>query len=78
MGQELAGHGFVMMDGADVSEGMRDIARKQGLYRNLYRTDLTKPPDFITDSYAGMICIGTLGTHINAGVLDEMVRITRS
>lgn len=76
--QELAGHGFVMMDGADVSEGMLDIARNQGLYRNLYRTDLTKPVDFTTDSYAGTICIGTLGTHIDARVLDEMVRITQS
>ena len=76
--QELAGHGFVIIDGADVSEGMLDIARKQGLYRNLCRTDLTKSLDFTADSYAGTICIGTLGTHIDAKVLGEMVRITKS
>ena len=32
--QELAEHGFVIIDGADISEGMLYIARKQSLYRN--------------------------------------------
>ena len=57
---------------------MLEEARNKGVYRDLLKMVLGKPLYFETDSFDGVVCVGTftLG-HARAESLDEFVRITR-
>ncbi|MQA05253.1 MAG: methyltransferase domain-containing protein [Streptosporangiales bacterium] len=69
----------VTIDGADISEGMLERARGRGVYRNLVKTDLTRPLEFADDSYDAVLCVGTLTDgHVGPAAFDEFVRVVRA
>ena len=68
----------VQIDGADLSPGMLDVARKSGAYRDLKEVDLSKRLDIPTETYDVVACVGTLTKgHVGPGVLKEFVRIAK-
>ena len=77
-GQGLAAHGFVTIDGLDVSPEMMQVAARRGVYRNFVTADLNLPLDIPSDSYDGASCCGTFTHgHVNANCLDEVFRILK-
>lgn len=78
VGAELAARGFTAIDGIDLSQGMLDVARAKGAYRDLRKADLTARLPFDDDAYDATICVGTLTEgHVGPEALDELVRVTR-
>ena len=56
----LAARGYNHIDGADLSEEMRAVAAEHGVYRDLFRLDMTD--DYgISDRYDAAICVGVFG-----------------
>ncbi|KAF1958515.1 S-adenosyl-L-methionine-dependent methyltransferase [Byssothecium circinans] len=78
VGASLAKLGAKDVDGADLSPGMLDVARKTKAYKDLDPVDLSKPLTKADDSYDVVTCIGTL-THAHVGpeVLSEFVRVVK-
>ena len=71
-GALLAAAGYTSVDGADLSPEMRDVAARLGVYRNLYRLDMTA--DYAPQigaaigtelapapPYDAVICVGVFG-----------------
>ena len=79
VGAELRDRGFTVIDGIDLSQGMLDVARAKGCYRDLHKADMTARLPFADDAYDATICVGTLTEgHVGPEALDELVRVTRS
>ena len=78
VGQSLYALGFTDLMAIDLSEGMPEEARNKGVYRDVLKMILGKPLSFETDSFDGVVCVGTftLG-HAPAESLDEFIRITK-
>ena len=77
-GQGLAEHGFVTIDGLDVSPEMMQVAARRGVYRNFIAADLNLPLDIASDSYGGASCSGTFTHgHVAANCLDELFRVLK-
>ena len=77
-GQGLAGHGFVTLDGLDVSPEMMEVAARRGVYRNFINADLNLPLAIASDSYDGASCSGTFTHgHVDARCLDELFRVLK-
>ena len=77
-GQGLAGHGFVTLDGLDVSPEMMEVAARRGVYRNFINADLNLPLAIASDSYDGASCSGTFTHgHVDARCLDEVFRVLK-
>jgi len=77
-GQGLASHGFVTIDGLDISPEMMQVAARRGLYRNFIAADLNLPLAIADASYDGATCSGTFTHgHVGAGCLDELFRILK-
>lgn len=77
-GAELARLGFGTIDGIDLSQGMLDVARGKGVYRELRKADLTARLPYDDGTYDATICVGTLTEgHVGPEALDELVRVTR-
>jgi predicted TPR repeat methyltransferase len=70
---------YQSIDGLDISQGMLDVARKTGVYRDLEIADLTKRLSKEDGAYDAVVCCGmfTHG-HLGPGPLDELVRVVRS
>ena len=78
VGRELAGLGYLHIDGIDYSTPMLEVAEKTGAYQNLLDADLNKPLDIEEGIYDALICIGTFTHgHVGAGCLDELFRILK-
>ena len=78
VGQGLAGHGFVTIDGLDVSPEMMQVAARRGVYRHFIAADLNLPLAIASDSYDGASCCGTFTHgHVAAACLDELFRILK-
>jgi len=78
VGAELAALGFTTIDGIDLSQGMLDVARAKGAYRELRKADLTERLPFADGAYDATICVGTFTEgHVGPEALDELVRVTR-
>jgi ubiquinone/menaquinone biosynthesis C-methylase UbiE len=66
------------IDGLDLSAGMREVARKTGVYRKLEAADLSKALSMADESYDIVTCVGTLTkAHVGASVLREFVRVAK-
>lgn len=77
-GVELAARGFKVIDGLDVSAEMLAIAAEKKVYRTLDKADLTKPIALADNSYAAVLCVGTLTHgHVGPDALDELLRVAR-
>ena len=77
-GQGLAGHGFVTIDGLDVSPEMMQVAGRRGVYRRFVTADLNLPLAIAADSYGGATCSGTFTHgHVDARCLDELFRLLK-
>jgi predicted TPR repeat methyltransferase len=70
---------YQTIDGLDISQGMLDVARKAGVYRELEIADLTKRLSKDNGAYDAVVCCGmfTHG-HLGPGPLDELVRVVKS
>lgn len=78
VGAELAKMGADDIDGLDISEGMLQIARKSGAYKNLKITDLTKRLEFENGEFDALVCCGTFTQgHLGPEPLAEFVRIVK-
>jgi SAM-dependent methyltransferase len=78
VGEALHEHGFVTVDGVDVSHGMLEQARAKKVYRHLLCADLTARIPLDDESYAAGLCVGSLGAgHVGAQHLAEMLRPIR-
>lgn len=79
VGEALAKGGAVVVDGADFSPPMLEIAKKTGAYQNLATVDLNKPVEYPDNHYEIVTCCGTF-THGHVGpspALREFVRILK-
>jgi ubiquinone/menaquinone biosynthesis C-methylase UbiE len=77
-GQGLSAHGFVTIDGLDVSPEMMQVAARRGAYRNFIAADLNLPLAIASDSYDGASCSGTFTHgHVAAACLDDLFRILK-
>ena len=77
-GQGLAGHGFVTIDGLDVSPEMMQVAGRRGVYRRFVTADLNLPLAIAAESYGGATCSGTFTHgHVDARCLDELFRLLK-
>ncbi len=76
-GVELSALGYKTIDALDYSEAMLEVAGGRGIYRALIEADLNKPLAIADGAYRAIICTGTFThSHVGAGCLDELVRIT--
>jgi predicted TPR repeat methyltransferase len=72
----LAEHGFTAVDGLDLSPEMLGVAAATGHYHQLVVADLNAPLPFADGAYHAVLCNGTFTSgHVDAGCLDEIVRI---
>jgi ubiquinone/menaquinone biosynthesis C-methylase UbiE len=79
VGNELAKMGAEDIDGLDISEGMLNVARKSGAYKDLKIADLTKKLEFEDGEYDALVCCGTFTHgHLGPEPLAEFVRIVKS
>jgi predicted TPR repeat methyltransferase len=78
-GVALKANGFQIIDGCDFSEGMRAVAAKRGVYRELFHADLNTPPTKVVDgAYAAATAVGVFAHgHLKGIALDEIVRCVR-
>jgi predicted TPR repeat methyltransferase len=74
-GEQLAQHGFITIDGIDISPEMLDVATARGAYRHLVCADLTSPLD-IEHRYGGSVSAGTFTTgHVGADALPSIASL---
>lgn len=79
VGVELANMGAEEIIGVDISEGMLDIARKTGVYKDLKTADLTKKLPYENGEFDALTCCGTLTHgHLGPEPLAEFVRVVKS
>jgi predicted TPR repeat methyltransferase len=65
------------LDGVDLSEGMLNVARGKGIYRDLETADLNEGIEKRGGCYDVVVCVGTLTKrHVGAEVLGEFTRLT--
>lgn len=78
MGELLSLLGYRGLDALDLSEGMLEIARSKGVYRDLHQAALGDTLALPSDHYAGIVCVGvfTVG-HAEPEALDELLRIAK-
>ena len=60
-GLELSRFGYTEIDGLDVSAGMLEHARNQGIYRQLFRKRIGVDNLSELPSYRGVLCVGSFG-----------------
>jgi ubiquinone/menaquinone biosynthesis C-methylase UbiE len=78
VGTELAKMGAEHIDGLDISEGMLEVARKTGAYKDLRIADLTKKLEIEDGAYDSLVCCGTFTHgHLGAEPLAEFVRVVK-
>ncbi|MEM7132428.1 MAG: class I SAM-dependent methyltransferase [Chloroflexota bacterium] len=77
VGAELKRMGYSAIHGADISQGMMDLAQQHDCYRKLFLLDLTKRFDHLPEKYDAVISVGILGRLIPTTVLSELIQITK-
>ncbi|KAF2821275.1 S-adenosyl-L-methionine-dependent methyltransferase [Ophiobolus disseminans] len=79
VGIELAKLGAKEIDGLDISEGMLDVARKTGAYRDLKIADLMARLPIVDGTYDALTCCGTFTHgHLGPEPLAEFVRVVKT
>ena len=67
------------VDGIDISPEMLRIAEEKQLYRSLYKVDLTKSLDKITNDYGAVLSAGTFTSgHLGPEPLESLLGIART
>jgi predicted TPR repeat methyltransferase len=75
VGVELSRLGFSTIDGVDVSEPMRELARSKAVYQQLHHGDLTARTSIADDHYGAAICVGSFAPgHLGPPSLAEIAR----
>ncbi|MEM7123296.1 MAG: methyltransferase domain-containing protein [Pseudomonadota bacterium] len=78
LGDQLAERGFTTMDANDLSEGMLEIAKTKGIYRDCQLMELGKSLAYASNTYDAVTVCGVFTpNHAPASSLDELVRITK-
>lgn len=78
VGQSLAKAGFSDIDGIDYSSEMLREAKKKNCYKELFKADLNRELPFDSETYHGILCIGTFTHgHVKANCLDELFRLLK-
>ena len=78
MGQVLNMLGYNSLIAMDFSQGMLDVAREKGVYRELHQMALGETLDYVTDSFDAAISTGVFtAAHAPASSFDEIVRIVK-
>jgi ubiquinone/menaquinone biosynthesis C-methylase UbiE len=83
VGERLAAHGLVTIDGLDISASMLKVARHKrvgdnAVYRQLIEADLGEPIPIDDHHYDAVVSAGTfVSGHVDANALYELVRILR-
>jgi len=74
----LRAQGFAgPIDAVDLSQEMLDVAAAKGLYRALFRADVTRPLG-LTETYAGIVSSGTFTSgHVGPEALDPILDCAR-
>lgn len=68
----------VLCDGFDISPEMLDLARARGVYRALYRVDLTGDLSVLPQDYGAVVSAGTFTHgHLGPSVLSALLTIAR-
>ncbi len=79
VGQILYQTGYRNLDGLDASEGMLDVARAKGCYRNLYQLLLGERIDLEPSTYDAVIASGVLTQgHAPPESLDGLLTLAKS
>ena len=79
LGEILAPLGYKDLVAIDLSQGMLEVARKKGLYKEVHHMVLGEYLDFSDDTFAATIAPGVFNVnHAPPESLDELVRITRT
>lgn len=75
-GQALARAGFTLIDGADFSAEMLEVARSKGVYRSLHHTDVADPFPFAPGSYKNASAIGLFSPgHAPPETIDAVLAL---
>ena len=78
VGVELKKFGYNYFDGADLSQKLLDLVKKN-LYQNLSKIDLNKNIPIKDNTYDAVMCVGTFTFgHVKPQALDEFIRITKN
>jgi SAM-dependent methyltransferase len=78
LGASLFLLGYKNLVAIDFSEGMLEVARRKGVYRELRQMVLGEYLDFSNRSFAAVAVMGVFGAgHAPLESFDELVRITR-
>lgn len=78
MGLVLNMLGYNNLIAMDFSQGMLDVAREKGVYRELHQMVLGETLDYVTDSFDAAISTGVFtAAHAPASSFDEIVRIVK-
>ena len=66
------------IDGIDISAEMLHVSEEKGLYRSLYKVDLTKALDVIANDYGAVLSAGTFTSgHLGPDPLESLLDIAR-
>ena len=79
VGELLYQQGYFNLEGMDISPGMLEKAKAKKIYTNLYQKVMGEPLGFPTNSFDGIVSVGTITFgHAPVSSFDELVRITKS
>jgi SAM-dependent methyltransferase len=66
------------IDGIDISADMLHVSEEKGLYRSLYKVDLTKALDVIANDYGAVLSAGTFTSgHLGPDPVKSLLDIAR-
>ena len=66
------------IDGIDISADMLNVSEEKGLYRSLYKVDLTKSLEVIANDYGAVLSAGTFTSgHLGPDPLISLLYIAR-
>lgn len=78
LGDTLEVLGYSDLVGIDLSEGMMDVARRKGAYRELRRMVLGEPLDFPDHRFDAVFSVGVFTAgHAPPDSFDELLRVVR-
>lgn len=79
VGELLGTLGYPVVDGLDASEGMLEVARSKGAYRQLHHAFLGEALPFDDDAYVAVVSTGVFTAgHVGVEGLPELFRVVRS
>lgn len=79
MGEVMSLLGYHELVAMDLSQGMLELARQKGAYRELHRMVLGEHLDFPDNTFAGTVAVGVLSVgHAPPESFDELIRCTRA